>query len=332
MAGTACCVVSAVGYTVANTCMRQLAELQADEMWATCNKELITVVVVGPWLVAQLLRHRSLFPPWGAIGLLTLVGLSTQMVANLGLQWAFGIIGLSIAIPVVFAMMLTTSAAMGWALLNERVSKRSMGAIGLLLVALACLAVGLSLAKVEETEIPPSTEVAATSDEVAPAPSDLGGFSPWVVVGAVLAAGLAGALYAVLTITIRHTVTGATSPAAVVLIITGVGVLSLGSVSYARLGLAELLATPWTHFGWMFLAGGFNLIAFLAITKGLQLTTVVHANVLNASQVAMAAVVGILLFKEHLNPWLILGVSLTITGIVLIDRPENDEEKVDQHA
>ena len=47
----------------------------------------------------------------------------------------------------------------------------------------------------------------------------------------------------------------------------------------------------------------------------------VHANVLNASQVAMAALAGMAMFHEPPNPWVLLGVGLTILGIVWIDRP-----------
>jgi drug/metabolite transporter (DMT)-like permease len=56
----------------------------------------------------------------------------------------------------------------------------------------------------------------------------------------------------------------------------------------------------------------------VAITQGLARTTVIHANVLNASQVAMAALAGIFLFAEPLTPWLTLGVVLTICGIILV--------------
>ena len=79
-------------------------------------------------------------------------------------------------------------------------------------------------------------------------------------------------------------------------------------------------------------SGTLNLIAFLGITKGLQLTTVVHANVLNASQVAMAAMAGHFIFSEPLTGWLIGGVLLTIVGVVMIDRPEAHDRDADQHA
>ena len=154
---------------------------------------------------------------------------------------------------------------------------------------------------------------------------------PLSIALAVGAGGLAGTLYAVLTITVRYYVTRTTPIAVVLLTITGMGVLTLGPLSACRLGTDRLLDTPPAQFGWMFLAGVINLVAFLAITKGLQLVTAVYASVLNASQVAMAALAGIAIphFHEDANPWLILGVSLTIAGVLLIDPPIGARETAD---
>jgi drug/metabolite transporter (DMT)-like permease len=69
------------------------------------------------------------------------------------------------------------------------------------------------------------------------------------------------------------------------------------------------------------LNGLLNTAAFLCLSKGLQRTTIVHANVVNASQIAMATVAGMLLFAEPLGSMLIAGVALTILGVVLIERP-----------
>ena len=85
--------------------------------------------------------------------------------------------------------------------------------------------------------------------------------------------------------------------------------------------MPALLNTPWEQLAPDGRAGVFNLIGFLAIIHGLQRTTVVHANVVSASQVAMAAVAGMALFHEPPNPWLLLGVGLTIAGILRFDRP-----------
>jgi drug/metabolite transporter (DMT)-like permease len=195
---------------------------------------------------------------------------------------------------------------MGRLFLGERVSWRSIGAIGMLLGSLGLLVLGAE----------------AAGEKISPE-SD-----PWIIAAAVAAPCLAGIVYALLSITIRRTVTRDTRVSVVVFAITVMGVLTLGPISIQQLGVEELLQTPPEQFAWMYTAGLFNLLGFLAITKGLQLTTVVHANVLNASQVALAAVAGIVLFDEPRNPWLILGVGLTVLGVILIDRPRDAVEPV----
>lgn len=313
VAGTACCVVSALGYASAQICLRHLSKLDADPMWVICNKELVTVVVIGPWLLCRAARGLPVLPPGRLLVLLILVGLAVQMGANLGVQWALGVVGLAVSIPLMFGVMLAASALLGLVFLGERVSRRSVLAIGLLLAALVLLGV--------------ATYATHNSD-----PQDSCPVGPlWLALG-IAAPCVAGAIYAVLTITIRHSVTSAVPVSTIVFITTVMGVLSLGPLSVNRLGPEQLLATPPQQIGWMLAAGTLNLIAFLAITKGLQLTTVVHANVLNASQVAMAAVAGTLIFAEPWTVWMLAGVGLTILGVVLIDRPDHADRDADQRV
>ena len=142
---------------------------------------------------------------------------------------------------------------------------------------------------------------------------------------AVAVACVAGAAYALLSIAIRHTMNAATQQSTLMFIITGIGTITLGPISIHRLGFDGLLATSGEQLAWLLAAGIFNLLGFIGFTKGLHLTTVLHANVLSASQVAMAAVAGILIFQESPNSWLLAGVALTVSGIFLIDRPVAEE-------
>ncbi len=68
------------------------------------------------------------------------------------------------------------------------------------------------------------------------------------------------------------------------------------------------------------MAGFFNAVAFLALTKSLQLVPVVYVNALNATQATMAAVAGVLLFAERSSPALWFGVALTVVGLLLMQR------------
>jgi drug/metabolite transporter, DME family len=285
--------------------MRRLST-ECAPSWATCNKELVTVLVAGPWLLFEVLRGHRILPSRGTVSVLLLVGLAVQLLGNLPSQWSYDKVGIAIVIAANVGTMLTASAAMGRLFLGERVSRRSVGAIGLLLGSLGLLALG---AEAAGKDISPES-------------------STWIIAAAVAAPCVAGVVYALLSVTIRHTVMRGTRLSVVMFAIPAMGVLTLGPLSFHQLGVEQLLQTPPEQFAWMYTAGFFNLLGFLAIIKGLQLTTVVHANVVNASQVAMAAVAGIMLFNEPRNPWLLFGVVFTILGVVLIDRPRDAIEPV----
>jgi DME family drug/metabolite transporter len=144
----------------------------------------------------------------------------------------------------------------------------------------------------------------------------------------VAAAALAGAVYALLNVTIRHSVTRTALPCAVAFLVPLTGAVSLGPIALVRSGVPALSSASVELILLMAAAGLFNIIGFLAFIYGLQRTTVVYANAVNASQVAMAAVAGMTIFAEPPNPWLLLGIGLTIVGIVWIDRPAEAFEDI----
>ena len=303
LGGAACCVISALGYTAVNICMRQLTVLRCDPFWAVFNRELVTTAIVAPWLLYQAIRGRPTLPSGRTLGRLLLVGLLIEVVGNVCVQWALGVVGLVVTIPVLVGAMITGGTVLGRVWLAERVSLRSWGAIALLLVALVLLGIGAE----------------ATGPSVAAA--DMVSAGPFLLLLGVAAAGLAGGVFALLSTTIRHSVTRTTLPTAVAFLVPLMGVVSLGPLSVGRLGLAPLWTTPPQQYALMAAAGVFNLIAFLGLINGLQRTTVVYANMLTASQVAMAAVAGMILFHEPPNAFLLLGICLTIGGILRFDRP-----------
>ncbi len=324
LVGTACCIVSALCYTAANICLRRLAGLHSDEMWVTCMKEVVTVAAVGPWLLIQAARGRPVVPPRRALLVLLLTGLAVQLAGNLSVQWAFGVVGLATTIPAIFGVMLTAGAVFGLVFLGERVPGRSVAAITLLIASILLLSLGAATARGTN----PGAGRAATAETSAQAASQAPASPGWVLLG-VGAGCLGGLMFATLSTVIRFTATARVPVASIVFVVTGMGVLSMGGLSLWRLGPEQLLSTRPEELAWMLAAGTFNLLAFLAITKGLQLTTVVHANVLNASQVAMAALAGVAFFHEVLNPWLILGIGLTILGVVLIGGRSDEAEAME---
>ena len=254
----------------------QVAALGCDFGWAVCVKESITVLILGPCLIYRAVRGLKVFPPVKILYILLLAGLVDQLLGNLGWQWAVGIVGLAVTVPAVFGLMIIGGAIFGRLILGEKVTPRSMAAIGLLLVSLLIL---LSLGA--------ESAGRASADSSQAAIADSGTQSNKILAAkAVAVACVAGAAYALLSIAIRHTMNAATQQSTLMFIITGIGTITLGPMSIHRLGFDGLLATSGEQLAWLLAAGIFNLLGFIGFTKGLHLTTVLHANVLSASQVA----------------------------------------------
>ena len=92
----------------------------------------------------------------------------------------------------------------------------------------------------------------------------------------------------------------------------------LAGACAARLGIEPLLGTKPADFGMMLQAGVWNAVAFLAVTKALQLTSVVYVNTINGSQAAMCAIAGILVFGEPFSLSVVFGVALTISALLVM--------------
>lgn len=140
---------------------------------------------------------------------------------------------------------------------------------------------------------------------------------------AVVASGVAGGTSAVLGVALRDALNKRVLPMTITFLVPFSGAITLGPTLLTRFGATTLANTPMEQWWLMFGAGAFNFIGFLSFVTGLQRTTVAYANVVSASQVAIASVAGMLLFHELPNAWLILGICLTIVGILGFDRPDD---------
>jgi drug/metabolite transporter, DME family len=102
------------------------------------------------------------------------------------------------------------------------------------------------------------------------------------------------------------------------LVVCTTGVATLGAASFTTIGWSGIVATPAADWGLMLTAGVLNAVAFFALSKALRLVTVVHVNLVNASQVAMAAVAGVAFFNEAWTAALSIGVGLTVLGLLVM--------------
>ena len=300
--GTGCCIAAALGYTAVDIGIRSLQARGGPLIWILFVKETVAVAVVGPWLLWQAIRGGGGWPRRQGFLALVVVGLLTHLAGNVPMFWAMSVVGLAITVPASLGATLVASAALGWYVLRERVSSQAVVSIAAMIISMVLLSLGASKA----------------SESVVRGDSPTQGLF-WVAV-AVVSACVSGVVFGTLSLAIRHSATRGVSVAVLAFVVPAIGAITLGPWCLWEYGVSELLATPLSDFLLMLLCGVVNLIAFVAIIKGLQVTTMVHANVLSASQVAMAAAAGFLFFQEAASPSLVGGVCLTVAGMALMDR------------
>jgi drug/metabolite transporter (DMT)-like permease len=302
--GTICGALSAVGYTAANICLRGVAET-CDPVWVSFIKAVPTAVVAGMWLLLGWIRGQRIWPRRGVLISLLLAGLFGQLAGNVFFQYALGVIGIGLTVPICMGMIIIASAVLARVYLSESVTHTAMLSMMVLILAIWVLSMGAGDAFQSIAEKAPSW---------------------WQIVVGVGAALLSGLAYAVLGVVIRFGVSGRASIAATTFIVAIVGVATLGALTLGRIGWQGVLETNSRDWIVMVAAGVFNFLAFWALAKALQLTSVVYVNALNASQVAMAATAGVVLFGESFTFALTTGVALTVVGLLMMrpDRPKPD--------
>ncbi|MEX2175774.1 MAG: DMT family transporter [Pirellulaceae bacterium] len=295
--GTICGLASAVIYTAANAFLRSVSD--CDLVWVSAVKALPTVLFMFPWVVILYRKGHRVGASWPILLLIAGAGLIGQMVGNISFQYALGEVGVALAVPLTLGGMIVSATILGRIFLHEPVSPRAALSLGILLVAIAILSLGADDARAAVTRQP------GTRLELA---------------AGVAAGCLSGLAYSILNVVIRYTALKGMPLPSTLLIVSLVGILSLGTLSYLRLGTAGIAATGSRDLTMMLLAGVCNALAFLALSKSLQLMSVLYVNALNATQATLAAAAGVLIFGEALSPWLLAGIGLTIGGLLVLSR------------
>ncbi len=308
--GTLCGLFSAVSYTASNICLRSVSEV--DPAWVSAIKAIPNVVLIAPWMFVRMARSQHILPPPRVLLALFSAGVFAQLFGNVMFQTALGTVGISLCVPLVLGTLILTSALLGKFFLKEVITTRLAVAMGILIVAICVLSSGADEA--HQSMQAPGT---AATDAA----------SAWELIRGVAAACFAGFSYAVLGAVIRHGVSD-TAPLSTTLVTVGLaGILAVGTLSYYTIGWSGMAATTsqqWWYMGW---AGIWNAVAFLALVKALQLTTVTYVNSLNASQAAMAALAGVVFFKETPSHAMFIGVGLTVLGLVVMKRTRRESPK-----
>ena len=300
VAGAAFGMAAAVLYTGSNIALRRC--VGTDPFLVAAVKAAPTVVVLGPWVLGMWLAGRRLATSTRMVPRFALVALVGQIVGNAAFQTALGSIGLAATVPITLGMLIASGAVFGRVLLGEPVQRKTIAAMVTLVLAVVILSQPQASAQAVGAE---AETAAGLGDSL---PVWFGG----------LCAAAAGTAYAMFGTVLRQTLNGGVSGPATMLISGLVGAVSLWSITLARIGPETIAATDPQQWAMMTAAGVLNLSAFVALSTALKALPVVAVNLINASQVAMAAIAGVVLFSEPVTLPLVTGILLTFAGLTIL--------------
>ena len=296
--GTLMGAFAAVGYTVANTALRDVSRPGAFDwsLFVTLCKAVPVAAVA--WLLVGYRAARGLpaVPPARLWPRLFGAGLLAQLGGNLLFQLALGLGGLALTVPVMFSAIILPGATLGRFVLGEPVGARQSASSGLMIAAVFTL-----------TLAAPDAAADITGRRDLP-----------TVAAAVVVALLTGVSFGTLGVVIRRTAADGVGVSGTLAPIGLAGVLSLGALLTTRTGTVLPEPVDAATWGRLAVAGAANAAAFFGIAGALQRINVVRVNLLNASQAAMCAAAAVLLFDEPATGWLLAGTGLTLAGLVIL--------------
>ncbi len=316
-----CGLASAVLYTMTNIALRRCVDV--DPYLVSAVKAGPTVVLLAPLVGWRVVKRHAESPhgkteprqsvPRRRLAQFVLAAFLAQFFGNAAFQKALQHIGLAASVPITLGTLIVGGAVLGAVLLGEAVGRRKAVAM----VTLIAAVVVLSLPHDVETGRggAPAGDAIEAADRQAAADER----AVEIVIGS-LWASISGFAYGFFGVTMRQTLRAGSASTHLMLISGLIGTITLWSFSWVSLGAAQIAATPAASWWTMIAAGVLNFSAFVAITTALKLLPVVAVNLINASQVAMASLAGVLLFREPVTLQLVLGILLTFAGLMILAR------------
>ena len=302
--GPLCGLGAAILYTLTNIALRDCVDV--DPYVVSAVKATPTVLLLGPFLAFVAARGGKVMASRERLPQFLIASFLAQVIGNAGFQKALGQIGLAAAVPITLGTLIVGGAVLGMLLLKEPVSKRKTLAMITLIAAVIVLS------------LPPE------NDESTSAPSVT---MVQVITGSLWAA-VAGLSYSFFGVSLRQMLKTGVRPSTTMFVSGTVGFLTLWAYSFLVLPREELAQTSVRAWTSMTTAGVLNFAAFIAITVSLRHLPVVAVNLINASQVAMAAIAGVFLFEESVTKPLVLGIGLTLFGLLLLAGRETSQKRV----
>jgi drug/metabolite transporter (DMT)-like permease len=296
-AGLAWGLTAALAYATMNVCLRAAA-VQVDPLAGALVRS-VPVSLLG-WLLVGIERRRggARWPGWRALLPLVLTGLMFNVSGNGSFQLALALGGLALTVPVSQSAVLWGGALGGRWLMGEMLTRRGAAGLLLLVVALPLLSLGVQ------------------------------GGAPGPIWLAALAAALAGLSYGAGNAILRHTVLRHRLGQGLALAtVASSGLVSLLALVLAGPGPAALTGLETGALGWLVVAGLFNAIALGSLARALSLLPVARVNALSTLQTALSAAGGVAVFAEPLTGALLLGLALSLTGVLLAQHGRGKEPR-----
>lgn len=287
-----CGIIAALMYTGANVALRYC--VGTDPFLVAAVKAVPTMIALAPFLVWMKATDRTILTSTRWIRRFIIVSLIGQFVGNAAFQVSLEYIGLAVAVPITLGVLIIGGAVLGRVILLEPVGISKIIAMVTLIAAVVVLSI-------------PTDDISA-----------LGDVSPNAFLWGAFCAAASGAAYSLFGVTLRQTMMGGLSAPATMFISGCVGTVSLWSFCLLRLGIEPLRLVSTEQWVTMATAGVLNFTAFVALSTSLKALPVVAVNLINASQVAMAAVAGVMLFDEPITKTLTIGILLTFAGLAIL--------------
>ena len=329
--------LSTLFYAVSNVVIRFLAQPEhgIDHSWILFYKETIGVSILLPWLLLRWGQGRFRHISKRLILLIIIAAIVCQLIGAPLHVLGLAVVGLIITTPLVQSATLLGVAMIGYFIFGESLSRGRKIAIAVLIVAMTVLSIGRAM-------------IADPQDESVETVS--AGLFLLVAAG-VTVAGIAYAVYIVmmrymirqhwqdensvgLSFKFRHWIghnyekkpgVKLYSPFPVTLaaaIVLGIGMIIFGTMIYSKQGIAGFYNVD----GWVWqvilISGTCNLVGFFFQLQGLRMTSAVQAALIAVSQMLLLSLVGYLFFEEAINAVVMVGLGLTVYGVIMSAKPE----------
>ena len=309
--GTLLAVFASFCYTASIIALRAVAKDGLDwAAWVSCLKAVPTVAVALLVLGIQARSGAIVWPTRRMMIALLVSGTAMQILGNLGFQWGLALGGMTLTVPLSQATLLISGAVLGVVAIGEHVSRRSSLAMSVLILAICLLSIDAD---------PMANDVSGQAE----AAGQGGGGGILLTVALGLAAGIGWGQAGVV---IRQVAKSGVSSAVTILLLSSTAIFVLGGGVLVRKGPDWILEQTSAEEFWIaMVAGAFTSLAFFALTMALKHISIVRANLINASQIALTSLAGFVLFDEPMTRLMIIGTGLTIGGLLLMDRPAEAE-------